>query len=109
MLAKKENVMSNGWIEGWRDKFVGFVVETRKGKFKPIIGVCLVQPDDDDCLVYTHASKEPMDTIEEALSHLDLEKDKLFRIFRMPQRSGGIMGQWLRPMVLSEGEEPWLN
>lgn len=95
------------WFEGYKGKLIGFVVETRKGMFLPIIGRCIESNGDDDCMIaadFTHARVE---TLDEALVALDAEADKLVRVFRKPASAGGLMGNWLWPLVKAEdGVDP---
>lgn len=95
------------WLDAWNGKLVGFVVETRKGEFKPFIGRCIAMHEDDDCLIHVVGSQMPQETIHHALAFYAPDNDKFERVFKEPQESGGMMGHWLRPMLAKAGEKPW--
>ncbi|RUW56834.1 hypothetical protein [Mesorhizobium sp. M8A.F.Ca.ET.021.01.1.1] len=95
------------WFDSYKDQLVGFVVETRKGKFKPFIGTCIESDGDDDCVIYVNGSQPPQDTLEAALAFYDPDLAKFKRVFRKPVKPGGEMGHWLLQMVRSEdGVDP---
>ena len=96
------------WYDPYVQKLVGFVVETRKGQFLPIIGRCCEAPGDDDCVISVVAKTDKQLTLDAALALLDAEKGTLHRIFRQPEKPAGDMGaHWLIPLVIREdGADP---
>jgi hypothetical protein len=94
------------WFAPYLNRLVGFVVETKRGEFLPIIGRCCESEGDDDCFINVVAKNAKQPSLDEALALLDAEKDKLHRIFRQPEKpSGGMGAHWLGPLVVREGEE----
>jgi hypothetical protein len=95
------------WYSTYKDQMIGFVVETRKGKFKPFIGTCIESDGDDDCVIFVSGSQPPQDTLEAALAFYDADLAKFKRVFRKPTKPGGEMGHWLIQLVHAEdGVDP---
>jgi hypothetical protein len=95
------------WYDRYKNKSIGFVVETRHGKFKPFVGTCIESDGDDDCFIDVTGSQPPQDTLAAALSFYDPDLEKFERVFRKPAKSGGVMGQWLVGLVRAEdGVDP---
>ena len=89
--------MTTPWYAHLKDQLVGFVIETRKGRFKPAIARCIESEGDDDCFLNVIADQPAVDTPEQALAFLDAEPS-LKEVFRQPSKAD-IMGFWLKPMV----------
>jgi hypothetical protein len=97
--------MTPTWYEAYVRQHVGFVIETRHGKFLPMIGRCHESDGDDDCFIEVVAKNELQDTVGAALALLDAEKEKLHRVFRRPIKGGGGF-IWLVVLVTVEEGDP---
>lgn len=86
--------------EAWHGKLVGFIVHTRKDKFKPIVARVYNSHGDNDSILHTVADQDAADTLEEARARFLEDKETQFeRIFLNPVKSGGMMGSWLNVLL----------
>lgn len=86
--------------EAWNGKLVGFIVHTRKDKFKPIVARVYNSHGDNDSMLHAVASQDPMETLDEARACFLSDKETEFeRVFLNPVKSGGMMGSWLNVLL----------
>lgn len=81
-------------------KRVGFIVRTRHNRLKPLIGIPIDSPGDDDSfvnVVHVHPDKA---TVEEALTVLREAGSYVDRIFTAPIPSGS--PHWLLELTAAE-------
>ncbi|MBS3648790.1 hypothetical protein KEU06_09250 [Pseudaminobacter sp. 19-2017] len=90
------------WYDQYQNKLVGFVVETRRGMFKPLIGKCIESDGDDDCFISVIGNQPPQETLDQALAFFAPDQDKFVRVFTKPNKSGGMMGHWLWALMFNE-------
>lgn len=80
-------------------QLIGFVVNTRHGKFKPFIGKVLVIPEDDDAIINVVGGQPPQETLVEALAFYAPDEQRFAMVLKTPVPSGGMMGHWLKHML----------
>jgi hypothetical protein len=81
---------------------IGFVVKTKRDKFKPFVGRIIDQPDDQDALVHVVGSQDPQDTLEAALALYTPDRATFAMVLEQPVPSGGLMGHWLNEMLSTQ-------
>lgn len=82
-------------------KWVGFIVRTRRERFKPLIGQ-VIGSGDSDTFVWVGYTESDYPTSEEALTALRDSGTVLARIFTAPIPSG--QPHWLEMLIEAERE-----
>lgn len=86
--------------EEWHGKLVGFIVRTRKGKFKPIVAKVFNSEGDRDSILFTVGAQDSMDSLDEARDCFLSDSETEFeRVFLNPVAGAGMMGNWLNQVL----------
>lgn len=86
-------------------QIVGYVVETRKGLYRPYVGRVVDTGDDDqDAVISSIGSQPPQKTVAEALKAFDGERGSgIAHVFPAPIKPN-MMGVWLGELVALEAK-----
>ncbi len=85
-------------------KLVGFIIKTRKDKYKPILGRVSTFFDDDDANLVMIGEREPQETLEAAQELFKTIGDFEYIYCPNPVKSGGIFGTWLSEIIKANPE-----